>query len=91
MKKVYLYGLAGADDNYSVVRYLRIEDEAISIRNIVFQATWLKCTNPTIEHIYAIDDRYGLLYDYRDAIKKNSMEGFIIFKSILEKEGLLVF
>lgn len=90
MKRVYLYGIADAETKYSVVRYLYIEDESISIRNIVFQATWLKLTNPTIEHVYAIDERKGLVWDYREAIKKNSVESFVIFKNILEKEGLMV-
>ena len=90
MKRVYLYGIGDAKTSYAVIRYLSIDEEAISIRNITFQATWLKLTNPTIKHVYAVDDRKGLCQDYREAINKHSVESFAIFKSILEKEGLLV-
>lgn len=90
MKRVYLYGIAGADEAYGIVKYLRIEEDRFSIKNIIYDAMWLKMKNPTIEHVYAIDDRGGLMYDYRDAIKRNSIEGFVIFKNILEREGIMV-
>lgn len=90
MKRVYIYGLAGADAKFSVVKYLRIEVENVTIRRIINDALWLKMKNPTIEHVYAIDDRYGLLFDYREAIQKNSVESFAIFKNILEREGIMV-
>lgn len=92
MKQIYLYGLAGADASYRVVKYSRIdEEESISvITSIIDNAVWLKLKNPTIEHVYAVDDRKGLVWDYRDAIQKNTFEGFVIFKNILEKEGLMI-
>ena len=90
MKRVYIYGIAGADASYNIVKYLRIEEENISIKNINYWAMWLKFKNPTIEHVYAIDDRKGLVWDYREAIKSQSVDGFVVFKNILEREGIMV-
>lgn len=90
MKQIYLYGIAGVEKQYAVIRYTRIEEDSISIQNIVYCSTMLKIKNPDIEHVYAVDDRRGLAWDYRDAIKSNSLEGFAIFKDILEREGILV-
>lgn len=90
MKKIFLYGLAGADEMYRVVRYSYIEAENISIKNIVGHAGWLRFKNPTIEHVYAIDERAGLAGEYRTAWKRNTIESHAIFKDILEREGLLI-
>lgn len=46
--------------------------------------------NPDVEHVYAIDNRYGLRRDYKESMKQNSIESHYIFKDILEREGMLV-
>lgn len=51
----------------------------------------MRARNPSIQHVYTIFDRRGLLWDYREAVKKNSVESWQIFKSILEYEGMKVF
>lgn len=89
-KRVYLYGIAGAETGYAVVKYMYIESDRLSIRRIINDALWLQMKFPTIEHVYAIDDREWLLWDYREAIMKKSVESFSIFKNMLEREGLLV-
>lgn len=89
-KRVYLYGVAGPETGYAVVKYMYIEADRVSVRTIINDALWLQMKNPTIEHVYAIDDRPWLLWDYRDAIVKKSVESFSIFKNMLEREGLLV-
>ena len=90
MKRIYLYGLAGADNSYRVVSHSYIEESEYSIRNIVGHAGWMIHKNPTIEHVYAIDMRPGLANDYKNAWKRNSIESYAIFKDILEREGLLI-
>ena len=89
-KRVYLYGVAGPETGYAVVKYMYIEGDRLSIRHIINDALWLQMKNPTIEHVYAIDDRNWLLWDYREAITKKSVESFSIFKNMLEREGLLI-
>ena len=90
MKRIYLYGISGAEDQYRIIRYSYIDDDSISIKNIIYFATLMVIKNPSIERVYAVDNRKGLAGDYREAIKKNSIESFVIFKDILEREGLQI-
>ena len=90
MNRIYLYGIANATESYRVVRYSFIEGESTSIADIVREASWLKIKYPTISHVYAIDDKRGLAYEYKMTIKRNSVEGNVVFKDMLETEGLLI-
>lgn len=91
MKRIFLYGIGGADNQYRVLKYYAMEEETISIWNIKYQADMLKIKNPSVEHVYAVDDRTGLYRDYKESIKKNSIESCAIFKDILEREGIKIF
>lgn len=88
MKKVFVYGLADAKTSYAVVKYQYIKDEDLSIKNIAWVADRMKKNYPTVTHVYVIEDRPGLYWDYMDAIREHSVESFALFKSILENEGL---
>lgn len=90
-QQIYLYGIAGADQMYRVVRYVLVEDEDISIGSLKRKAALMNLREPNIEHVYAMDQRYGLRRDYINAFKKNTIESWFIFKSILESEGLQIF
>lgn len=90
MSQIILYGIAGASKAYTVLNYFCIYEEFISINAILKQAQGLRMRNPDVEHVYAIDNRYGLRRDYKESIKENSIESHYIFKDILEREGLLV-
>lgn len=90
MKQVILYGIAGADKHYKVLRYFVIEEEFISICNIKHCAFTMQDKYPEVKQVFAIDNRYGLRRDYIEAIKKDSLESCVEFKDILEREGLKV-
>ncbi len=90
MRQIVLYGVSGPSKAYAVLNYFCIYEEYISIRTIQEEARRLRMRNPDIEHVYAIDNRYGLRRDYVDSFKQNSIESHYIFKDILEREGLLV-
>ena len=90
MKRIYLYGISGAEEQYRIVRYSYIDEDSISIKNIMYFSGWLQIKNPSIEHVYAIDNRKGLFGDYKEALEQNSIESFAIFKDILEREGIQV-
>jgi hypothetical protein len=92
MKRVFLYGIAGAEDNYRIVRYIFIDGavEPITITNIARTAGWLKFKNPGIEHVYAIDESVGLARAYKSAKKNDSIANNVEFKLILEREGLQI-
>lgn len=91
MKTIFLYGIAGADKKYRVLRYACIEEPHFSINNIRYAAQLMRIRNPSIEHVYALDNRYGLRRDYMESIKKNTIESCAIFKDILERDGWKVF
>lgn len=93
MNRIFLYGISGAHDQYRVVKYwcfFNIDEEPVTIQDLMYQASALKVRNPSIEQVYAIDDRHGLRNDFRKAMKENSIEGWAIFKSILQTEGLRI-
>ena len=85
--KVYLYGLGDADVMYRVLYYRYLEDREISFRGMDAEAEFMMAVNPSIKEVYAIFDRRGLYWDYIEAAKKNSIESWQVFKSILEYEG----
>lgn len=91
MKQIILYGISNARNQYKVVRYHRIEEEDVSIWSIRYWANILRMENPSVEHVYAVDNRFGLRREYTESIKRNSIESCAIFKDTLEREGLKVF
>ena len=88
MNRIYLYGIAGANDKYAVIRYQAVDVEYRPIDAIKVEAEIMRMDYPSIKTVYAIDARGGLANDYRMAIKRNSVEGFIVFKDILERKGI---
>ena len=92
MNRLYLYGIAGADDNYRVVTHVYIDSDtqSITVRNIVNHAAWIKYKYPGVEHVYVIDGSRNLGVNYMDTVRRNTMEKNVEFKHILEMEGLLV-
>ena len=85
--KVFLYGIGDADVMYRVLYYRYLEDQEISFRGMDAESEFMMAVNPSIKEVYAIFDRRGLYWDYMEAIKKNSIESWQVFKSILEYEG----
>ena len=88
MNRIYLYGIAGASDKYAVVRYQAVDVEHRPIDAIKNESDIMRMDYPSVKQVFAIDARGGLANDYRRAIKQNSIEGFIIFKDILERTGI---
>lgn len=88
MNRIYLYGIAGASDKYAVVRYQAVDVEHRPIDAIKIESDIMRMDYPSVKQVFAIDARGGLANDYRRAIKQNSIEGFIIFKDILERMGI---
>ena len=88
MNRIYLYGIAGANDKYAVIRYQAVDVEYRPIDAIKNESDIMRMDYPSVKQVFAIDARGGLANDYRRAIKQNSIEGFIIFKDILERMGI---
>lgn len=90
MKQIILYGISGPNKAYTVLNYFCIYDEYVTIETILREANSLRARNPEVKRVYAIDNRRGLRRDYVESMVQNSIESHIIFKDILEREGLLV-
>ena len=90
MRQIIHYGISGAETQYRVLKYWCIYEDNISIENIKRCAGFMVLQNPSIEHVYAIDNRCGLKREYIESYKKNTIESCAIFKDTLEREGLLV-
>lgn len=90
MKNVILYGLSGANKMYKALGYFCVYDQEATICDIKNIAKDMRDTNPSIEHVYMISNRYNLKMEYTRSITKPSIEACAIFKDTLEREGILV-
>lgn len=94
MKKnqIILYGLAGIGDQYVPVRYFIMSEGFMNIAGLVHTAKYMMDNYPTIEHVYAIDNRPGLRMEYVNAIrdKHNPIESRVVFKHMLVNEGIKI-
>ena len=88
MNRIYLYGIAGANDNYAIIRYQAVDVEHRPIDAIKMEAEIMRMEDASVKQTFAIDARGGLGNVYRRAIKQNSIEGYIVFKYILEIRGI---
>ena len=89
-RQIILYGLGGADINYVCISYYCIFEEDISILTVKHHAEIMKDYNPTVEAVYAIDNRPGLKRDYINSVKKHDISTCAEFKDLLERYGLRV-
>lgn len=92
MKKIFLYGIAGESDKYRIVKntWIDIENELVTVRNLLNMAAWLKYKEPGIEHVYAVDDSAEMARLYKNTIKLNRMDENVEFKLMLEDIGLRI-
>lgn len=88
MRSIFLYGIGGARDQYRVIRYTRIDEPDFSINTLLYETSMMKMRYPSIEHVYAVDNRYGLGKTYLESVKKNSIESCAIFKDLIQRQGL---
>ncbi len=88
MKSIFLYGIGGAQDQYRVIRYTRIDEPDFSIETLMYEASMMRMRYPSIEHVYAVDNRHGLGRTYLECVKKNSIESCAIFRDLIERQGL---
>lgn len=88
MKSIFLYRIGGARDQYRVIRYTRIDEQDFSINTLMYEASIMRINYPSVEHVYAVDNRYGLGRTYLESVKKNSIESCAVFKDLIQRQGL---
>lgn len=87
MKDFVLYGIAGANNQYRVVKYEFYDGPIYDLAPIKAQAGMMRMDNPTIEEVYLVKSGPDIAADYRKADKRKSVEGNVIFKVTLEQYG----
>lgn len=89
---IYVYGLAGAEQQYRVIRYSFFNVNKVKhvMEEVRIQADWLRSHDSAIEYVYAVDGGNGLKYMYLDAVKRRSVETNVLFKTLLEQRGIPV-
>ena len=92
MNRIYLYGLAEAADQYRIVRYSYIDcqTEPVTIRRLASLASWMRFKDPSIEQVYAMDDKPGLSKIFWNTFNNSNVQNNVEFKCMLEKEGLRI-
>ena len=90
MKRIYLYGIAGAADHYKVVRYSCVDSEGMTIMALKYEAARLRMDYPNIGHVYAVDASPSLYRSYMETTRKYSMEICMSFCDMLERQGVEV-
>lgn len=90
MKEMFLYGLAGAADQYRIVRYESVDQDEFSVRNVTGLACLMVQRQPSIEHVYLVDNRGGLGYDVMRTMKRNRIDTNVAFKDMCERNGILI-
>lgn len=88
---IILYGIGGASDCYRVFKYWLVPEDQLSIKELLYRACMMAECYPSIRQVYAIDNSRRLCWDFKQLIKHPSLEDNVIFKSVLENRGLLVY
>ena len=87
MRKVWLYAI---DKMHNIVDTAYLCGDSISIRGIKNTADWMANRIPSDLKIYAIDDRYGLYFEFREARIPNNYAQQIQFEDMLNTDGFRV-
>lgn len=93
MSKIFLYGLANADQQYRVVRYNYVdtsEETVHIIRELRYRASVLRMYHPVVNEVYAVDDHVKLFRAYQSTVRKNTIAENIAFRDLLQKNGILI-
>lgn len=85
--RVYLYGL---DDEYYVIRYDYAPNEHVTIGELISRAKCLNLCYPSITCVWAVDNDYDIYLACRDSMKTKLLEDRVIFKIMLEKNGIKI-
>lgn len=81
------YGIAGADDNYRVVRYYGIKSADYTIENEKRIVMDMLDANPGIKQVFVVTNGFGLKKDYRSALTHSSIDSWVTFKIMLAQRG----
>ena len=85
--EIVLYGIAGEDKSYQIIRYCRIEVGYFRAWHTRLLIKQMREEYPEIKQVFAIDNRPGLAAFCRRAMKEGNIDDKVLFKYMLEREG----
>lgn len=90
--KIFIYGIAGAEDQYRIVRYeyFDCDKEPITITKLRRFAGWMKGKYPGICDVYAVDESAQLARDFIHTWRAKRIDANVDFKCMLESIGLKI-
>lgn len=83
--RINLYGL---DEDYRIVRYASVLRELLTSTRLMIEAISLRDTFGGIESVYAVEDCEDVREACHDSLKNHSMEDRVIFKCLLDSDGI---
>ena len=86
-KRVYLYAF---NNVLKIVDTKFLEGNAISVRDMLRLANWMKDVNPGQIVVYAVDNRPGLYKEFTEAIKAKDFTKHVEFADLISREGILI-
>lgn len=86
-KRVYLYAF---NDVLRIVDTKFLENDAITVRNMLRLAKWMKDVNPGQIVVYAVDNRPGLYKEFMEAVKTSDFTKQVEFADLISREGILI-
>ena len=91
-RRIFIYGIGGANDNYRIVayQYIKTNESYDIVRDCRSVAEWMRYRNPSIKYTYAIGESAELANMYKKARKTNTVEDNVCFKLMLEETGLII-
>lgn len=86
-KRVYLYAF---NNVLRIVDTKFLEGDAISVRDMLRLANWMKDVNPGQVVVYAVDNRPGLYKEFMEAVKTKDFTKHVEFADLISREGILI-
>lgn len=84
-RRVYLYAF---DSLFKIVDCKFLQNDAITVTNMVRLADWMAERIPTNLKVYAVDNRPELYADFREATKTCDFTKQLEFADMISREGI---
>ncbi|MBR3739253.1 MAG: hypothetical protein IKN04_02205 [Clostridia bacterium] len=86
-KRVYLYAF---NKVLKIVDTKFLEGDAVTVRDMLRLANWMKEIYPEPVVVYAVDNRPGLYKEFLEAVKTTDFTKHVEFADIIAREGILI-
>lgn len=86
-KRVYLYAF---NKVLKIVDTKFLEGDAVTVRDMLRLANWMKEIYPEPVVVYAVDNRPGLYKEFMEAVKTTDFTKHVEFADIIAREGIFI-